>query len=167
MPRNDFDVLAGVIDKASDETLRKTARRLWRVHGPIDFVRPGLSGLCISCPKFGKRGSPWGGGGYFCFRILPYSAFRRGMKRSKQSGQPCVFYIQPREIDAQQPRVRGLGKSHYFRHHVNINKGEQRFANLLRDFPWTTMADLLGCWRSRNTAGHGDAAPDKPATSAA
>ena len=97
--------------------------------------------MCVSCLDLGRRGVPWGGGGYF--RLLPYGIFRRGIRRILGSGRPYVFYIHPWEIDAGQPRVSGLKRSHAFRHYVNLDRGESRFASLLRDFEWTTMRDLL------------------------
>jgi polysaccharide deacetylase family protein (PEP-CTERM system associated) len=112
---------------------------------PIVDLPIGMTEVCISCLKLGRRGVPWGGGGYF--RLLPYPVFRRGVARILAVRQPYVFYIHPWEIDAGQPRVAGLKRSHRFRHYVNLDKGERRFAALLRDFRWTTMADLLA-WRS-------------------
>jgi len=127
---------------------------------PIVELHEGFTEMCISCVKLGSRGIPWGGGGYF--RLFPYRLFRRGVKNIRNSGRPYVFYIHPWEIDAGQPRVNGLKRSHYFRHYVNIDRGERRFANLLRDFQWTTMSNVLSWWKER--AG---AADDAPATSAA
>lgn len=114
---------------------------------PIFKLRPGHPGfteVCVSCLKIGKRGLPWGGGGYF--RLIPYPIFKRGVRRILNSGQPYVFYIHPWEIDARQPRISsggGLKRSHRFRHYVNINRCEARWDALLRDFEWTTVSDLL------------------------
>jgi polysaccharide deacetylase family protein (PEP-CTERM system associated) len=108
---------------------------------PIVELQPGFTEVCVSCLKLGKRGLPWAGGGYF--RLLPYPIFRRGVKRILATGTPYVFYIHPWEIDPGQPRVKGLKRTHRFRHYVNLDRGEPRFAALLRDFKWTRMAELL------------------------
>lgn len=113
---------------------------------PIVRIRagnPGFTEVCVSCLNLGKRGLPWGGGGYF--RMIPYPIFKRGVQRILNSGQPYVFYIHPWEIDAGQPRISGSGlkRSHRFRHYVNINRCEARWDKLLGDFQWTTMAQLL------------------------
>ena len=113
---------------------------------PIVKIRPGNPGFteaCVSCLNLGKRGLPWGGGGYF--RMIPYPIFKRGVQRILNSGQPYVFYIHPWEIDAGQPRISGPGlkRSHRFRHYVNINRCENRWDKLLGDFRWTTMTQLL------------------------
>jgi polysaccharide deacetylase family protein (PEP-CTERM system associated) len=114
---------------------------------PIVNLHENFTEVCVSCLKIGRRGLPWGGGGYF--RLLPYPLFRRGVGRILAVGQPYVFYIHPWEIDPGQPRVGGLKRSHRFRHYVNLDKGERRFAALLRDFRWTTIADLLASWPER------------------
>ena len=123
---------------------------------PIVELRDGFTEMCISCVKLGSRGIPWGGGGYF--RLFPYPLFRRGVRKILASGQPYVFYIHPWEIDAGQPRVNGLKRSHHFRHYVNISRGEARFAGLLRDFDWTTMANVLAWWKKSGGAASEDRA---------
>jgi methionyl-tRNA formyltransferase len=41
-PRDEIEICAITIDHAFHESLTKTARRLWRVYGPVDFVRLGF-----------------------------------------------------------------------------------------------------------------------------
>jgi polysaccharide deacetylase family protein (PEP-CTERM system associated) len=108
---------------------------------PIVEVRPGFYEVCISCLPLGKRGLPWGGGGYF--RMLPYLAWRAGIRRILGTGAPYVFYIHPWEIDPGQPRVQGLSAVSRFRHYLNLGRCEDRFARLLTDFNWTTVTSLL------------------------
>ncbi len=76
---------------------------------PIVELRPGFHEVCISCLPVGRSGLPWGGGGYF--RLIPFGAWRAGVRRILGSGSPYVFYIHPWEIDPGQPRVEGLGES--------------------------------------------------------
>jgi polysaccharide deacetylase family protein (PEP-CTERM system associated) len=113
---------------------------------PIVELRDGFHEMCISCLTLGTRGVPWGGGGYF--RLFPYPLFRRGVRRILRHGHPYVFYIHPWEIDPGQPRMDGLKKSYAFRHYVNLGRTERRFAQLLGDFQWTTMHDLLAHWNA-------------------
>jgi polysaccharide deacetylase family protein (PEP-CTERM system associated) len=107
----------------------------------ITEVRPGLYEIFVSTLRIGQLGVPWAGGGYF--RLLPYRLFAHGIRRILSSGRSYVFYIHPWEIDPGQPRVRGLKPAHAFRHYNNLARGEPRFARLLDDFQWTTIADLL------------------------
>lgn len=108
---------------------------------PLIELRPGFHEVNISCLPVGSRGLPWGGGGYF--RLLPYPLFRSGVAHIVRSGRPYVFYIHPWEIDPAQPRVAGLSRLGAFRHYVRLESAERRFATLLNDFRWSTIADLL------------------------
>lgn len=105
-------------------------------------VRVGnLTEVSLSCLKVGRQAVPWAGGGYF--RLLPYPVFRAGIRRILGSGRPYVFYIHPWELDTGQPRIAGLDRSERFRHYLNIEKAEARWASLLRDFRWTTLSELV------------------------
>jgi polysaccharide deacetylase family protein (PEP-CTERM system associated) len=111
---------------------------------PVVEVAPGFNEIAISCLTVASRALPWGGGGYF--RLLPYRVFRRGVRRILGSGLPYVFYIHPWEIDPGQPRMKGLPRLYGFRHYVGLDRCEARFASLLGDFAWSSMADLLDRW---------------------
>lgn len=108
---------------------------------PVKEIRPGFHEACISCVPIGRRGLPWGGGGYF--RLLPYAAFRRGVATILNTGRPFVFYIHPWELDPDQPRVGGLTRGQRFRHNLNLERCEARWRRLLGDFRWTNLSDLV------------------------
>jgi polysaccharide deacetylase family protein (PEP-CTERM system associated) len=112
---------------------------------PITQLRPGFYEVGISCLRVGKRGLPWGGGGYF--RIIPYLPWRAGVRRILQSGAPYLFYIHPWEIDPGQPRVHGLGRVSRFRHYANLARCEDRFRSLLSHFQWNSVDAVLGNWK--------------------
>lgn len=116
----------------------------------IAEVRPGLYEVFVSTLPIGHLGVPWAGGGYF--RLLPYRLFAHGIMRILGSRRPYVFYIHPWEIDPGQPRVQGLKAAHRFRHYNNLARCEPRFARLLEDFQWTTVADLLAAHLAGRTA---------------
>ncbi len=119
---------------------------------PIVELRKGFHEVCASCVSVAGGSFP-GGGGHF--RLIPYMLFRRGIKKVLRAGEPFAFYLRAWEIDTAQPRVSGVGRADSFRHFVNLSSGEQRFNNLLRDFTWTTMGDLL----ARRKAGGPSANP--------
>jgi polysaccharide deacetylase family protein (PEP-CTERM system associated) len=123
----------------------------------IAEVRPGLYEIFVSTLRVGHLGVPWAGGGYF--RLLPYRLFAQGIRRILGSGRPYVFYIHPWEIDPGQPRVHGLKRAHAFRHYNNLARCEPRFARLLNDFQWTTVADLLATHLAGPTPGAATTAP--------
>lgn len=84
---------------------------------------------------------PIAGGGYF--RLFPYSVTRWGLSSINKKGVPFVFYIHPWEVDTDQPRVQGISKTTKFRHYNNIDKCVSRLTNLLIDFEFTTMKEVL------------------------
>jgi polysaccharide deacetylase family protein (PEP-CTERM system associated) len=102
---------------------------------------PDFHEVAISCLTLGKRGLPWGGGGYF--RAMPYELFRLGVSRILRTGRPYVFYIHPWEIDADQPRVGGIPATYRFRHYVGLGRCQRRLQSLLRDYRWSAISDLL------------------------
>lgn len=111
---------------------------------PIVLLRDGFYEVCISCIQLGKRGIPWGGGGYF--RFVPYLAWVWGVRRILRSGTPYIFYIHPWEIDAGQPRVAGIKATNQFRQRVNLQRCEGRFAALVSEFEWIPLCDLIDGW---------------------
>lgn len=113
---------------------------------PIVELRPGFHEVCISCLPLGTRGLPWGGGGYF--RLMPFRAWRAGVRRIMRTGSPYLFYIHPWEIDPGQPRVEGLGRISRFRHYVNLESCEERFRSLLSTLQWTSIRSVLDGWKA-------------------
>jgi polysaccharide deacetylase family protein (PEP-CTERM system associated) len=108
--------------------------------GPI-VLSDGLVEVGMSCLTLRSHALPWAGGGYF--RLLPYRVFKIGVNRILDSGRPYVFYIHPWELDAAQPRLRGLTRTERLRHYLNLEKTESRWVSLLRDFRWMTIAELV------------------------
>jgi polysaccharide deacetylase family protein (PEP-CTERM system associated) len=111
---------------------------------PIVPLRNGFHEVCVSCIRLGKRGIPWGGGGYF--RFIPYALWLQGVRMIQRSGMPYIFYIHPWEIDPGQPHVAGMTASNSFRQHVNLHRCEERFAALVGAFEWTPICDLIDRW---------------------
>ena len=70
---------------------------------------------------------------------------------NRLEGRPAVFYIHPWEIDADQPRLAAsrLGR---FRHYRNLHQTEARLRQLLADFRFGTMADLIAALPMDNLA---------------
>jgi polysaccharide deacetylase family protein (PEP-CTERM system associated) len=84
---------------------------------------------------------PIGGGGYF--RLLPYGWTRYGIRElNEKEGQPAIFYIHPWEIDPDQPRL-NAGVLTRFRHYRNLDRTETRLTQLLADFSFGAISDVL------------------------
>jgi polysaccharide deacetylase family protein (PEP-CTERM system associated) len=116
---------------------------------PIIAIRDGFYEVCVSCLRLGKRGIPWGGGGYF--RFIPYALWLRGIHAILNSGLPYIFYIHPWEIDPGQPRVRGIRATYEFRQRVNLGRCEERFGALVSAFKWMPLFNLLQTWQAGET----------------
>ncbi|HEX4975625.1 MAG TPA: XrtA system polysaccharide deacetylase [Pseudomonadales bacterium] len=100
-----------------------------------------LTEFPMSVAKLGRIKIPVSGGGYF--RLFPYWLTRLGLKSISQRGQrPFVFYLHPWEVDPAQPKIQASWFSR-FRHYNNLDVCELRLANLLREFEFTTMENVL------------------------
>ena len=99
-------------------------------------ARPGLLEIPVATVRVGQTNLPAGGGGYF--RLLPYAVSRRLIRRiNARDRQPAMFYFHPWELDAEQPRIAGVGVKTRFRHYVNLHRTAPRLARLFRDFRWS------------------------------
>ena len=102
---------------------------------PDPHVRHTPSGTIWEIPpstcKIGRARLPVAGGGYF--RVIPYWLLSLLLRRIETAGQSIIFYLHPWEFDPEQPKMRGsrLAK---FRHYWNLNKTENRYRRLIRDF---------------------------------
>ena len=89
---------------------------------------------------FGMR-LPVSGGGYF--RLLPYWLTRAGLRKLNLTMQrPFIFYLHPWEIDAAQPRVKTSWKSR-LRHYTNLARCEARLTELISEFQFGTVEEVL------------------------
>lgn len=105
-------------------------------------IRPGLMEIPPTTLRMFNRNLPSSGGGYF--RLFPYQLSRWMLQRVNQDdAQPAIFYCHPWEIDADQPRIAGIGLKTRFRHYVNIGRTERRLESLLDDFQWGRMDQIF------------------------
>jgi polysaccharide deacetylase family protein (PEP-CTERM system associated) len=109
------------------------------------YVLQRKDGALIELPgstvQFGHSNLPIGGGGYF--RILPYQWTKWGIARlNRVEGQPAIFYLHPWEIDPEQPRL-PVGLVGRFRHYRNLDRTEDRLRQLLVDFRFGPVRQLI------------------------
>jgi polysaccharide deacetylase family protein (PEP-CTERM system associated) len=71
------------------------------------------------------------GGGYL--RLFPYPLIRAMGQRALDEGRPIVFYVHPREIDPDQPRM-PLSRRRRFTCYVNLKTTRPKIEHILRDF---------------------------------
>lgn len=86
----------------------------------------------------GRRFSVFGGG---YLRLAPYALIRRATRHVMHLGRPVIFYVHPREIDPEHPRL-PLSVSRKFRTYVNVHTTERKLRALLSEFEFTSLAQL-------------------------
>jgi polysaccharide deacetylase family protein (PEP-CTERM system associated) len=85
------------------------------------------------------------GGGYL--RLFPYPLIKRMSRAVLAEGRPVIFYVHPREIDPDHPRL-PMSAARRFKTYVNLGTTEKKIRSILSDFPVTTFGDYLAEHRS-------------------
>ena len=80
------------------------------------------------------------GGGYL--RLFPYEVMRTMGHRALKQGRPIVFYVHPREIDPDQPRM-ALSRRRKFTCYVNLHSTRGKIERILRDFAVSSFENYL------------------------
>ena len=88
--------------------------------------------LPISNLMLKGRAFPLGGGGYF--RLIPFSAFKMGVKRILKNDGVYVFYAHPWEFDPDQPVVKNASTGFKFRHYLNLRKNLNKLDKFIDSF---------------------------------
>jgi polysaccharide deacetylase family protein (PEP-CTERM system associated) len=91
---------------------------------PMTVVHVGGERLCVF------------GGGYF--RLTPYALIRRATRQILKEQRPAVFYLHPREIDPDHPRLQ-MNFARRFKSYVNLGATEWKLKSLLDDFEFETF----------------------------
>ena len=81
-----------------------------------------------------------GGGGYL--RALSYPVLKSLLSRIDALDKPIVAYMRSWEIDAAQPRMRDTRLSE-FRHYLNLDKTAGRLHQLLEDFQFGPVCEVV------------------------
>jgi polysaccharide deacetylase family protein (PEP-CTERM system associated) len=90
--------------------------------------------------NLGVKRIPWAGGGYF--RFIPYSIYRRGVKRISEH-RDFIFYFHPWELDQNQPRMTDVPLPYRVRHYTNISRTEERLKRLVSEFDWEPIGTRI------------------------
>lgn len=122
-----------------------------RMHGGAPHARqepheiPLENGLPLvefpsSVVRVGPLRVPFAGGGYL--RLLPYPFVRWGLLEMNGRGIPGCVYLHPREIDPAHPRLR-MSPLRHFQSYVGLHSAERKLRQLLTDFRFGRLADVL------------------------
>lgn len=80
------------------------------------------------------------GGGYL--RVTPWPVIRSMGSRLLRQGSPLIFYVHPRDIDPDQPRL-PMSPSRKFKSYVNLKSTDSKLRALLQHFSTTSFEELL------------------------
>jgi polysaccharide deacetylase family protein (PEP-CTERM system associated) len=80
------------------------------------------------------------GGGYM--RLFPTWLIRTMAERVFAEGMPVMFYVHPRDIDPEQPRL-AMSPWRSFQSYANLSKTCAKLESLLRTFPFVSVEEYL------------------------
>jgi polysaccharide deacetylase family protein (PEP-CTERM system associated) len=80
------------------------------------------------------------GGGYL--RLFPYPVVRRMGEHVLRDGRPLMFYLHPREVLPDHPRL-PMGPARRFKSYVGLRTTESKVRSILRDYHVQTFSDYL------------------------
>jgi polysaccharide deacetylase family protein (PEP-CTERM system associated) len=80
------------------------------------------------------------GGGYL--RLFPYSVIQRMARGVNREGRPVIYYVHPREIDPDHPRLE-MGSVRRFKSYVNLNSTLGKISRLLAEQELVSFRDWL------------------------
>jgi polysaccharide deacetylase family protein (PEP-CTERM system associated) len=115
----------------------------WRNGNYAPYLVNRLAGNLIEFPMSVEEvlGHPYCffGGGYL--RLFPLAVIRRMAASVLRRGRPAMFYVHPREIDPDQPRL-AMNPWRRFKSYVNLSTTETKLRELLGEFDFVTLKDL-------------------------
>ena len=79
------------------------------------------------------------GGGYL--RVTPWPMLLGATEWLNRHGQPVIYYLHPREIDPDQPRMRRISPARYFKYYVNLASTEPKLRRLMRGQRFTPLGE--------------------------
>jgi polysaccharide deacetylase family protein (PEP-CTERM system associated) len=80
------------------------------------------------------------GGGYL--RFFPYRIIRTMTQRVLRESRPVIFYVHPREIDPEHPRL-AMNWRRRFKSYVNLKSTQPKIEQLLTEFQVTSFERLI------------------------
>lgn len=97
--------------------------------GIIEYKGIQIKEFPVGFNRIAGRNIIFSGGGYF--RLCPYHLIS---KWSQQSSNYLMAYIHPRDLDAEQPMLKGLPIGRKFKSYVGLKSAEKKLQRWLADF---------------------------------
>lgn len=99
----------------------------------------------ITIKKILGKNVAFSGGGYF--RITPYNLIKRWTEQNEEYN---LCYIHPRDLDGEQPMIKGLPLTRRFKSYIGLKNAENKFRNYMSDFKFIDIktADEMTDWNN-------------------
>jgi len=112
-------------------------------HGGLESLpqRDDIKMLSVPTAGIGKFRVTYCGGGYL--RLFPLALVQHFAKRDIAAGTPVVYYVHPREIDPDQPRMK-IPHWRRFKHYVGLSKNKQKIEKILKGSEFVTARAYFG-----------------------
>jgi polysaccharide deacetylase family protein (PEP-CTERM system associated) len=95
----------------------------------------------LSTLRLWKWNFPIAGGGYL--RLFPYWFLKKSLQWINRQEKPGIIYLHPWELDPEQPRIPDIPRMARFRHYLNLRSTATKLRNLIRDFEFAPIRDIL------------------------
>jgi polysaccharide deacetylase family protein (PEP-CTERM system associated) len=95
----------------------------------------------LSTLRFWKWNFPIAGGGYL--RLFPYWFLKKSLQWINKQEKSSIIYLHPWELDPEQPRIPNIPSITRFRHYINLRSTATKLRNLIRDFEFVPIRDIL------------------------
>jgi len=109
---------------------------------PHQIERPGgvLAEFPMTIENLLGRPLCFFGGGYL--RLFPLRLIDRMARRVLSQKRPVIFYVHPREIDPDQPRLE-MSRLRSLKTYINLTTTEAKIRHLMKSFQYSTLSDFL------------------------
>ncbi len=94
----------------------------------------------ISVADAGPTATCFFGGGYL--RLFPLWLIRRMSNKVRAEARPVIYYVHPREINPDHPRLR-MPLHRRFKSYVNLRTTERKLAGIFSEFPMVTFQEYI------------------------
>ena len=77
--------------------------------------------------------------GGFYLRFLPYFYMRYGLKKINKNKNSFIFYIHPKDLDSEMPKINEYSWHYYY----NLKNSVKKFEKILNDFNFISIKEYL------------------------
>ena len=77
--------------------------------------------------------------GGFHLRFLPTQLIKFGIRKLNNSNFPSVFYIHPKDLDPEMPRISEYNWTYYW----NLKHATKKFESILKNFKFSSIRDII------------------------